>query len=122
MLRYVYTGPLVGGILGLIVYGVIADPLIKTMATRNKGVSEPEFRLPVLAVGLIPGVAGLVGFGYACQNGVSIYLISFVWGIMMFGLLVSASTIGAYALDAMRGHVAEIFVMNIVFKNFFFNG
>ncbi|KAJ5385549.1 MFS general substrate transporter [Penicillium concentricum] len=119
---YVSTGPLIGGTLGLIVYGLIADPLIKAVARRNKGVYEPEFRLPVIVIGLIPTVAGLVGFGYACQNSVSIYLISFAWGVLMFGLFISAAVNSAYVLDAMREHSTEIFIMNMVFKNFFFYG
>jgi MFS family permease len=119
---YVSVGPLIGGILGFIVYGAIADPFVKAMARMNNGVYEPEFRLPAIVLGLIPTVAGLVGFGYACQNGISIYVIAVVWGILMFGLFVSASVISAYVLDAMREHSTEIFIMNMVFKNFFFYG
>lgn len=119
---YVSTGPLLGGILGFIVYGIVADPFVKAIARRNNGIYEPEFRLPAIILGLIPTVAGLVGFGYACQNGTSIYAIAVVWGILMFGLFVSASVTSAYVLDAMREHSTEIFIMNMVFKNFFFYG
>lgn len=119
---YVSTGPLLGGILGFIVNGIVADPFVKAIARRNNGIYEPEFRLPAIILGLIPTVAGLVGFGYACQNGTSIYAIAVVWGILMFGLFVSASVTSAYVLDAMREHSTEIFIMNMVFKNFFFYG
>lgn len=119
---YVSVGPLIGGCLGALVYGWVSDPLIKRMSVRNGGVYEPEMKLIVMLLGLAPCVAGLVGFGYANANQVSIYIISLTWGIALFGLTILVSVPTAYALDAFRAHSTEIFVMNMTFKNFFFYG
>src|SRR5271167_4692662 len=67
-------------------------------------------------------VAGLIGFGYAVTSAVSVYLLSFIWGIALFGITISAIATSSYALDAFRDHATEIFIMAIVFKNFFFYG
>jgi hypothetical protein len=67
-------------------------------------------------------VAGLIGFGYAVQNAVSVYLLSFVWGVMLFGITISAISTSAYALDAFRDNATEIFILSMMFKNFFFYG
>jgi MFS family permease len=119
---YVSIGPLIGGSLGAVLYGAVSDPIMRYMTRKNKGTYEPEFRLVLMAIAGIPTVAGLIGFGYACQNTVSIYLVSFTWGVMMLGLFTVAAATGGYALDAFRAHSTEIFVMNMAFKNFFFYG
>src|SRR5277367_2770781 len=67
-------------------------------------------------------VAGLVSFGYAVVNAVSVYLISFIWGLTLFGITIAAIATSSYALDAFRDHANEIFIMAMVFKNFFFYG
>ena len=92
------------------------------MTRRNNGVYEPEFRIPLMTVGLATTVSGLIGFGYAIQDQRSIYLICFLWGWLLFGLTIAATVTTGYALDAFREHSTEIFIMNMVFKNFFFYG
>jgi hypothetical protein len=67
-------------------------------------------------------VAGLISFGYAVQNAVSVYLIAFIWGMTLFGITIAAIATSSYALDAFRDHANEIFIMAMVFKNFFFYG
>ncbi|KAF5009348.1 hypothetical protein FDECE_4446 [Fusarium decemcellulare] len=119
---YVSAGPLVGGALATVFLGLVSDPLIKLMTRRNQGVYEPEFRLPLAVVGGIFSVAGLVGFGHAIEAQQSIYAISTIWGITLFGMSVAASITMGYALDAQPAHAVEIFIMNITFKNFFFYG
>jgi hypothetical protein len=75
---------------------------------------------------MVPGtiftVAGLIGFGYSVTNAVSVYLLSFVWGLTLFGITIAAISTSSYALDAYRDHATEIFIMAMVFKNFFFYG
>ena len=67
-------------------------------------------------------VAGLVGFGYAVEQHQSVYLIAFIWGISLCGISIVSIATSSYALDAYRGHATEIFIMAMVFKNFFFYG
>jgi len=119
---YTSCGPLIGGILGSLVCSIIMDPMLKGLTRANKGVYEPEFRIFLMIPATIFTIAGLVGFGYAAAAGVSVYLLSFVWGTMLFGITVSAISTSAYALDAFRDNATEIFIMAMVFKNFFFYG
>jgi len=75
---------------------------------------------------MIPGsictIAGLIGFGYAAADTVSVYLLSFVWGVTLFGITIAAISTSSYALDAFRDNANEIFIMAMMFKNFFFYG
>jgi hypothetical protein len=67
-------------------------------------------------------VGGLIGFGYAVESAVSVYLVSFIWGTMLCGITISAISTSSYGLDAFRDNATEIFIMAMVFKNFFFYG
>ncbi|KAI0123387.1 major facilitator superfamily domain-containing protein [Xylariales sp. AK1849] len=119
---YVSVGPLVGGCLATVFLALVSDPLIKAMTKRNRGIYEPEFRLVLALLGGILSVAGLVGFGHLIEQRYSIYAISTIWGLTLFGMSIVASSTMGYALDAQPAYAVEIFIMNITFKNFFFYG
>ncbi|EXJ63758.1 hypothetical protein A1O7_00093 [Cladophialophora yegresii CBS 114405] len=119
---YMSVGPFIGGLIGAIFSLVISEPLVKSMTRRNKGVYEPEFALLPISLGGVCSVAGLVGWGYAVSEFKSVYLVCFIWAIILFGMTVIASFATQWALDAYRQNSTELFIMNMVFKNFFFYG
>ncbi|GAB7349175.1 hypothetical protein MBLNU459_g8110t1 [Dothideomycetes sp. NU459] len=120
-LGYLFLGPFVGGCLGALVFGYCGDPIIRWCSRKNKGVYEPEYRLLMMAFGMLCG-AGLMGFGALAQEHKSYYATATLHGIALFGIVpISIGTQG-YALDAYRDMSSEIFVAGIVFKNFLFYG
>jgi MFS family permease len=119
---YMSAGPLIGGFLASFLLFFTTEPLMKWIVRRNKGIYEPEFHLALVSVGGVCTVTGLIGWGYSVNNGQSIYLICFCWGLMLFGMTSIATNCTSWALDAFRQYSTEIFVLNMVFKNFFFYG
>lgn len=119
---YLSAGPLIGGLLGSLVSFFLSGPLTRGLTRRNKGVYEPEFCLLPIGPGAIIMVAGLVGWGYAVHNLANVYVICFIWGLLLFGIIITATFATQWALDAYRQHSTELFVMNMVFKNFFYYG
>ncbi|KAI1619268.1 major facilitator superfamily domain-containing protein, partial [Exophiala viscosa] len=119
---YLSTGPLIGGFLGCLVPFLISAPMIRFLTRKNRGVYEPEFCLLPISVGGLAIVAGLLGWGFAIKNLQSIYVVAFLWGLMLFGMSLVATFTTQWALDAYRQHSTELFVMNMVFKNFFYYG
>ncbi|EAT85210.1 hypothetical protein HBH56_171260 [Parastagonospora nodorum] len=118
---YLSVGPFLGGLLGSIILGGSLDPLIKWCAKKNKGVYEPEYRL----LGMIPAVTVIIGlclFGYFAEQGASFYLTAFFHGMDLFGIVCAAISASSYVLDAFRDISAEVFIINMVFKNFLFYG
>jgi hypothetical protein len=118
---YLSLGPFLGGLLGSILTGATLDPLIKWCAKKNKGVYEPEYRL----LGMIPSVTIVIGlclFGYLAEQGSSYYLTAFFHGMDLFGIVVAAISTSTYVLDSFRDISSEVFIMNMVFKNFLFYG
>ena len=82
--------------------------------------SEPEFRLLPIPFGVSVFTGGMIGYGWAIQNGVNVYVCCLLNGMMLSGGLMCSSAILVYALDAYRESSNEIFIMNMVFKNFMF--
>ncbi|KAG9964053.1 serine/threonine kinase 16, partial [Aureobasidium melanogenum] len=114
-------GPFIGGALGCVFSAMLLDPITIWLTKRNGGIFEPEFRLPLSIVGLLCP-AGLFAFGYMCQTLQSPALASFAWGLSLFGIYFTVTPVSAYVLDAFPKIVDEIFIFNIMFKNFLFFG
>jgi MFS family permease len=118
---YVSLGPFIGGVLGCVTVAILLDPLTVWLSKRNGGIYEPEFRLPLVAIGVLCG-AGAFGFGGLAAAQANIYVIAFMWGLMLFGISFIVGPCSAYAIDAYRSISDEIFIVNIMFKNFLFYG
>ena len=88
----------------------------------NPASSEPEFRMLTLPIGTVLYTAGTFGYGFAVGNGQSLYLCNFLYGMMLCGGIITSSTVIVYALDAYRDSSNEIFIMNMLYKNFFYFG
>lgn len=118
---YLSLGPFLGGLIGSILLGWTLDPLIKWCAKKNGGVYEPEYRL----LGMIPSVATVIGlclFGYLAEQGSSFYATAFFHGLDLFGIVCACIASSTYVLDAFRDISSEVFIVNMVFKNFLFYG
>ncbi|KAL6163780.1 hypothetical protein ACJQWK_10305 [Exserohilum turcicum] len=62
--------PLLGvGLIGSPLSGWAADAIAKSMARRNKGVFEPEFRLTLMIPATIFATIGFLGFGISTSQG-----------------------------------------------------
>ena len=68
---FIGCAPLSGAILGTIFAGVASDWIAKTMAIRNKGIYEPEFRLVIMIPFLITWCIGIFGLGASLSNELS---------------------------------------------------
>ncbi|KAF3387328.1 hypothetical protein F1880_001413 [Penicillium rolfsii] len=118
---YLSTGPFIGGLIGCTLVAQTSDRLTIWMARRNNGIYEPEFRLPLIIFAFIC-TGGLFGFGTVAQAEGNIFLIDFMWGMTLVGITFAVGPCSAYAIDAFRDMSNEIFVANVMFKNFQFFG
>jgi MFS family permease len=118
---YLSLGPFVGGLIAMLLFGAITDPIMMYMTRRNKGVYEPEYRLLISVLGAASG-AGLFGYGYVTQNSGSPYVAATVHGVIIFGVMALIVATSSYALDAYRDMNNEIFIMGMMSKNFLLYG
>lgn len=118
---YLSLGPFIGASIGSIFMSMVTDPIIKWCAVKNKGIYEPEYRLLLVAAGLLVGI-GLMSFGALAQDGKTYYATATMHGVTLAGVVIVAIAVGAYALDAYRDMSNDVFVSMIIFKNFLFYG
>lgn len=81
----VYVSPFVGGVLGTAVAGKLSDMVVRSMARRNGGMYEPEFRLVMAIPVAICTVLGLMGFGWSAQDRDDWIVPTVFFGIISFG-------------------------------------
>jgi MFS family permease len=119
---YLSAGPFLGGLIGSAIMVFTSDPVAKWLTKKNKGIYEPEFRLYHM-VGAVAGCGiGMFGYGHFIQIGGNAYVVAVFQGIMMVGVLIGTIAPVSYALDAYRDASNEIFIMNMLMKNFLFYG
>ncbi|KAJ5936867.1 hypothetical protein N7466_003317 [Penicillium verhagenii] len=118
---YLSVGPFLGGVIGCTLVAQASDPLAVWMAKHNNGIYEPEFRLPLIIFAFI-ATGGLFGFGATSAAHESIYLVDFMWGLTLAGISFAVGSCSAYAIDAFGSMSNDIFVANVMFKNFLFFG
>lgn len=75
-----------------------------------------------MPIGATIFTSGMIGYGWAIQNGLSVYVCCLLNGMMLGGGLMCSSAVIVYALDSYRDSSNEIFIMNMVFKNFLYYG
>ncbi|KAK0712568.1 major facilitator superfamily domain-containing protein [Lasiosphaeria miniovina] len=97
-------------VIGELVSGPLNDWICIYLTKKNRGVYEPEFRLPLMVVATVVGVVGFFGFGATVQ-----YQTHWLGPVLCFGLanmsLVFASTcVFGYVVDSYRSHNEEAFV------------
>lgn len=119
---YMSGGPAVGGFLGCIACGLMCDPLARFFTRKNKGIYEPEFRLPMLSVIPVISTVGYFLFGNLIEKSASPVGASAMYGLIFVSIQFAAVSIGTYVVDAFRDVSIEIFVMSMTVKNFVFFG
>ncbi|KAF2016396.1 MFS general substrate transporter [Aaosphaeria arxii CBS 175.79] len=118
---FFFTGALVGGILGISA-GPICDFTARFLSRRNKGIYEPEFRIPVCLLAVVVFAIGWFTFGWALDHPAKgrVVLCSFCYGAICFGTSVASTSGGLYILDSFKSYSTEIFILQMMIKNFLF--
>ncbi|KAF2676267.1 MFS general substrate transporter [Lentithecium fluviatile CBS 122367] len=118
---FFFTGALIGGILGVSA-GPLCDFTASRLAKRNGGIYEAEFRIPVCVFAVLLFAVGWFTFGWALDNPkyAHVYLCSACYGAVCFGTSVASTSAGLYILDAFRTQSTQIFILQMMLKNFLF--
>ncbi|KAI0152827.1 major facilitator superfamily domain-containing protein [Xylariaceae sp. FL1272] len=102
--------PFILTLIGEIISGPLNDWVCVSLAKKNHGIYEPEFRLPPIIISFIIGVVGFFGFGATIH-----YQTHWSGPVLCFGLanmslaFANASVFG-YVIDAHKDLAEEAFV------------
>ncbi|KAF2463590.1 MFS general substrate transporter, partial [Lindgomyces ingoldianus] len=118
---FFFTGALVGGILGVSA-GPMCDFTARFFSRKNRGVYEPEFRIPICILAVIMFAVGWFTFMWALEHPAHnrVVLCSFCYGAVCFATSVASTSGGLYILDAFKKYSTEIFILQMMIKNFLF--
>ncbi|KAH6637254.1 major facilitator superfamily domain-containing protein [Chaetomium tenue] len=102
--------PFIMTIIGEVVSGPLNDWICVHLTKKNKGIYEPEFRLPLMAVALILGIVGFYGFGATVH-----YQTHWTGPVLCFGfanmsLVFAATCVFGYIVDSYKNHNEEALV------------
>lgn len=103
---YTYAAPFGGAVIGFLISGLLADTTARFMTRRNKGIYEPEFRLPLVIPMLIAAAVGLYGFGITSDRlltgaySVAVPLVFFAFEVG--GMVIGTVASSLYIVDAYR--------------------
>ncbi|KAK1978722.1 major facilitator superfamily transporter [Colletotrichum cereale] len=115
----VYLSPFLGGVLGTAVAGKVSDIIVKSMARRNGGLYEPEFRLVMAAPVAVTTVIGLMGFGWSAQERDHWIVPTIFFGLISFGCTLGSTTAITFCVDSYRQYAGEALVTLNFSKNIF---
>ncbi len=104
-----YLAPVIGGVLGAVWSGVVADKIALRLARKNNGIREPEQRLwPLILTGLFFG-AGLIIWGVGASEGLHWFALIVGLGMVGFGIVSGGSIAMSYDVDCFKVRVSILF-------------
>ncbi|MCJ1441759.1 MAG: hypothetical protein MMC23_002251 [Stictis urceolatum] len=110
-----FLGIGVGMILGLVIFGILSDKILKKKAAS--GEMKPEYRLPPMipAAFLIP--AGLFIYGWTAEKHVHWFVPIFGTSWLGFGIIATFMAIQTYLVDAFTLHAASAIAANTILRS-----
>ena len=102
--------PFLMTLIGEVVAGPLNDWLCMYLTKKNRGIYEPEFRLPLMSVAIVFGVVGFFGFGATVQFETHWLGPVLCFGFANVSLVFAASCVFGYVVDSYRTLNEEAFV------------
>ena len=109
--------PLIGSTIAAPITGRTSDYLARWLAVRNKGVFEPEFRLPLLIPFTLIIALGAFGLGAAVDHGLSTLVCGVFLAILNFGIALGATVCVSYSNDVSQHRAGEALGVAMLVKS-----
>ncbi|KAI8633644.1 major facilitator superfamily domain-containing protein [Xylariaceae sp. FL1651] len=102
--------PFLLSLIGELVSGPMNDWVCLWLAKKNRGIYEPEFRLPPIIISFLIGVAGFFGFGATVHYQTHWSGPVLCFGLANMSLAFSNASVFGYVIDAHKELSEEAFV------------
>jgi hypothetical protein len=102
--------PFIMTLLGELISGPLNDYICLWLTRKNKGIYEPEFRLPLMVVATLLGAIGFFGFGAAVEARTHWTGPVLCFGFANMSMAFLATCVFGYIMDCHRKLNAEAFV------------
>lgn len=105
---FFYFTPVVAALLGEIAGHWLHDAIARQFINTHGGQFEPETRLRAIWFSTPFMLAGLVGLGFALEDGYHFMVTALFWGLYVFGIMISTVALNAYNLDSYPAASGEV--------------
>ncbi|KAL4890036.1 major facilitator superfamily domain-containing protein [Aspergillus ambiguus] len=102
--------PLILSIIAEVISGPLCDMICVYLTKKNNGYYEPEFRLVLISLGFVLGVAGFYGFGATIHYATHWSGPVLTYGLVNASLAVCSTCVFGYIIDAYKALGEEAFV------------
>lgn len=102
--------PFILTIIGEAVSGPLNDWICVSLTKKNRGIYEPEFRLPLILVAVVLGTVGFFGFGATIHFQTHWLGPVLCFGLANMSLVFAATCVFGYIIDSYKKHNEEAFV------------
>ncbi|KAL8415463.1 hypothetical protein RB596_006177 [Gaeumannomyces avenae] len=118
---YFYSGAFIGGVLAVSA-GPVCDWSARVLARLNRGVFEAEFRILINVLSALCCSLGWFLWMWVMEHPrkEGVFIAAFCYGLVGFGIAVSSTSAGLYILDSFPNQSTEVFVLQMMVKNFMF--
>ncbi|KUJ06858.1 MFS general substrate transporter [Mollisia scopiformis] len=112
-----FFGSLLGGILAIPAGGPVGEAIANYFTIRNKGIREPEFRLPAMAISMVTAPVALILYGAGLQFKLPFMVPIIGIGLLTFSIGQGINISFVYTLDAYGPVRGEVTIAQLAFKS-----
>ncbi|KAG4433733.1 hypothetical protein IFR05_010785 [Cadophora sp. M221] len=112
-----FFGSLIGGLLAMPAGGPVGEAVANYFTIRNRGIREPEFRLPAMAISIITAPLSLILYGVGLENKMH-YMVPITGiSLLSFSAGQAMNISFVYTLDAYGPVAGEVTIAQLAFKS-----
>lgn len=111
-----FVAGLIGSVVGIAFGGQLSDWISKRSTKKNKGLREPEMRLPALSQAIITSPLALALFGAGIQNHWHWIVPTIGLGLLNFSIVSGTNVALVYAIDCYKPISSEVVTAILGYK------
>ncbi|KAF7553023.1 hypothetical protein G7046_g7212 [Stylonectria norvegica] len=114
-----FISAVIGSLIGIPAGGHFGDIVADHLTNRNRGVREPEMRLPAMTLSLITTPLALVLYGVGIEHRLHWMCPTIGLGLLTFSITQATNICLVYVIDAYRPVAGEVSLAVLGFKSLF---
>jgi len=114
-----YIGALLGAGFGILLGGQLSDWVADWFTKRNRGIREPEMRLPAMAIAVCTSPLALLLYGFGIQEKMHWIVPTLGLFFISFTVVQGTNVSFTYCMDCYRPIAGEVTVTQLAFKSCF---
>lgn len=96
---------------------MIMDRIYAILKRRNRGVGQPEFRVPYLIPGILLMPAGLLWYGWSAERNLSWVMVDVGVAVFTLGSFTTAQAVNSYQLEEFKEFSASALAATFLLQN-----